>query len=116
MGDLQVSETCERCHGTGKVERALHHGDIVVPIDGSSMPRGIHKLLKQGGSFDQVRVLTIQGEMLGVSPIDTGNLREPDVYQALSPIWESSDRRKSGLKMLGEGFWIHYSMVKVADR
>ena len=101
-------------------------GDVVKPIDGSSMPAGFHKLLWNGKevgppyplpseiAFKPVKVLAIEGNLLGVAPLDWkewGNwIEDVEIKGGKSSLY-TGNKERFGNKRAGEGFWIHKAHV-----
>jgi len=119
---MKIKTSCKACGGAGFKTRELRIGDIVTPIDGSSMPHGLHRKLEiRGGNeygenhvtgFFPVRVLSIEGEMLAVEPVYfPESWKNDDAYKnSIAPIWGPGS-----CNQLGDGFWIHSRHVIVED-
>lgn len=121
-----IKERCKECDGVGVYNIELKVGDIVTPIDGSSMNGALHSLTWRGAiesGFKDVKIVSIQGEMLGVEPVDWNNRKfDSDMSLGYGSIWEESidellETVKFNNKTIRQvtqfGFWIHYSMVKL---
>ena len=113
---ININKPCNCCHGSGKVSRTIKIGDIVTPNDGSSMCMDLHRILRAGTGrpFKPVRVVAIEGDMLGVIPVhwDDKDLRhkeifgEGGVYESKCHIWKGHE--SDTFKLITEyGFWIH---------
>lgn len=115
---MNMGLKCQRCNGSGK--RQLSVGDIVTPRDGSGFPNGLHSILFQGTgeNFKPVRVLSIQGNMLGVVPVhwDDKEIRHTELfgkegraYQASNWIWVN------GKSVTEYGFWIDVTVSHLTE-
>ena len=84
-------------------------GDIVIPLDGSSMNAELHKLLftETSKPFKPVKVLAIEGNLLGVAPLNVG---EHWYNPGKQSFWGREEYKK-----LGEGFWIDKKHVKKSE-
>ena len=108
--EMKVKVFCKAYGGTGSEIREIRVGDVLTPVDGSSMPWGLHRKLDIRGSeghvtgFRPVRVLSVEGEMLAVEPVDSPeSWKNDDAYKnSIAPIWGPGSGNQ-----LGNGFWIH---------
>jgi hypothetical protein len=77
-------------------------GDIVTPVDGSGMPEPLKEYLHKNGTFGDVRVLDIQGDLISVMPVGL----------TMGQIWD--DEKLSGCcqwlstGVYAHGFWIYW--------
>ncbi len=117
---MKIETTCDKCGS--KINREIQIGDIVYPHDGSSMCSALHHklIITDTGSkdkywwvhgFEAVRVLAIEGNLLGVQPLDWKldyNCPEDDkLHASKSELYGEKD-----CQHFGEGFWIYAGHVR----
>jgi len=113
-----IETKCKECGGTGKHRREIRVGDVVTPQDGSAMCNALHRILFNGvGSsppFKPVRVVAIEGEMLGVVPVHWDNQQTyiDEMYHGEHPVGDSAcwiwrGTYNNPKSVTGAGFWIH---------
>jgi len=120
---MLVETTCAACGGTGKLRREIRVGDVITPQDGSGMCDALHMILflGVGKGFKPVKVVAIEGNMLGVEPVHWGNedTMHKEMYHGDNPvgastswIWKGTYTNNEALSR--NGFWIdaHISNLK----
>ena len=117
---MKIETTCKEC--SNKISREIQIGDIVYPCDGSSMCSSLHHRLIITDTrskdrywwvhgFEAVRVLAIEGNLLGVQPIDWKldyNCPEDDRLRASKSQLYGGETCQN----FGEGFWIYAGHVR----
>jgi len=121
---MKIETTCKECGS--KINREIQIGDIVYPWDGSSMCSALHRELAitNTGSKDRyswvhgfkaVKVLAIEGNLLGVQPLDWErdyNRPEDDkLYASKSELYGGEPCQN-----FGQGFWIYAGHVSVKQQ
>jgi len=112
-----IRTRCDKCGGSGSICQEIRLGDIVIPRDGSAMPWPYHKILamwERPGclgavtGFHSVRIKAIEGNLLGVEPLNyQGEKHSDGISNCKVSFWGEGCANK-----LGEGFWIPVSHVR----
>lgn len=111
-----IETTCKVCGGTGKHRREIRVGDVVTPQDGSAMCHALHRILFRGTGmgFKPVRVVAIEGDMLGVVPVhwDNWEVRNKEMYRGDLPasdasVWIWKGTYANNQVVVEAGFWIN---------